>query len=237
MKNEEKTKKRKAKRKLSTGLYKLAFFYAVLLLIIGFTLGVVYDSFISKGMEDEINKIIELSTTSEILYASGEEFCTIFPRTMKEIEEQTWKLGVMIDELESKNRIGEDLKLKYFDLQVRDFFLVKKASKECRINPLIIMYFYTNNLVECEECYEQGFELAIARNSLLEKVPIKIYAFEGKTSHSVVNYFKEKYNISSYPSLVFIYLEDGEERWLKEEGLINSNQILEKALTFQNASS
>ena len=198
----------KIKRKLSTELYHAAAFYTIILLIIGFLAGVVYDKYLTDNLRNNITSISDFSFTSEILYAleGTDEFCEIYPYTIKRVEEETWRIGVILDQLESDHRLPEDLKLKYFDMELREKKKKKRAFTACNISSIVLIYFYTNDVDKCFKCSSEGFELTIARKNLIDKnYSIKVYAFDGEVDHSIVKYLKKKYMIKEYPSIVVLY--------------------------------
>ncbi len=216
----------KIKRKLSTELYHAAAFYTIILLAIGFLAGVIYDKYLTDNLRNDISSISDFSFTSEILYAleGTDEFCEVYPSTIKRVEQETWRIGAILDQLESDNRLPEDLKLKYFDMELRDYFLTKRAYEACNISSIVLIYFYTNNIDKCPQCSSEGFELTIARKNLIDKnYSIKIYAFDGEVEHSIVQYLKRKYNISKYPSIIVMYKNSTRvlEGFTKAENIIN----------------
>ncbi len=215
----------KIKRKLSLELYHAAAFYTIILLVIGFLAGYVYDKYLTDNLRNNISSVSDLSFTSEILYAleGSEEFCEIYPSTMKRVEEETWRIGSVLDQLENDNRLPEDLKMKYFDMELRDYFLTKRAYESCNISSIILIYFYSNDVEKCFKCSSEGFELTIARNTLLENnESIKIYAFDGDADHEIVKYLKSKYSIDTYPSIVVLY----RDKHSILSGFVTSDQII-----------
>ena len=161
----------KIKRKISKEIYLVAIFYTILLIGIGFILGFIYDRYLTDNITYDINTLSDFSFTSEILYAlkGSEEFCEVYPYTIKRMEEQTWRIGVLIDQLEKDNRLDRRLKQRYFDMELRDYFITKQAQQRCNIPSLTIIYFYTNDRKLCPSCGAEGFELTISRNEMIKK--------------------------------------------------------------------
>ena len=215
----------KIRRSLSKELYFLAIFYTVLLLAIGFTVGFVYDRYLAQDIENDINVLSDLSLTSEVLYAleGSDEFCEVYPYTIKEVEEQTWRIGVLLDKLEKENRLDKRIKQRYFDMEIRDYFLTKRAYESCNIESVSLLYFYTNDKTKCFSCNAQGYELTIARNELTkENKTIKIYAFDGEYENKLLSYLKDKYEIEKYPTIIVLY----RDKYEKIEGLTGYEDIL-----------
>ncbi len=73
---------------------------------------------------------------------------------------------------------GEDvdnLKRYYSLLQIKDYLLMKRITEKCAISPTFILYFYSTDPVECEECLKTGYVLT----ALQEKYPdVRIYSFD-----------------------------------------------------------
>jgi hypothetical protein len=80
--------------------------------------------------------------------------------------------------MEAQRGVDEEelLRLKRFYslLQIKDLLLMQKVSAKCGLNPIVILYFYSNR-GDCEECTRQGYILT----GLAEDVPeVRIYSFD-----------------------------------------------------------
>ncbi len=81
---------------------------------------------------------------------------------------------------QTEARLGEDnsevqdLKRYYTLLQIKDYILMKKVAKKCNIEPVFVLYFYSNQ-GECTDCKHQGYVLDYLRN---EYPRTRIYAFD-----------------------------------------------------------
>ena len=81
----------------------------------------------------------------------------------------------------TEERLGSDnpevlkLKRQYTLLEIKDYLLMKRLSKECRdLKPVFVLYFYSNK-GDCPECAEAGYALSYLR----EKYPeLRVYSFD-----------------------------------------------------------
>lgn len=87
-------------------------------------------------------------------------------------------LGARLAYMESQNGIDESellsLKRYYSLLQIKDLLLMKRVSDKCSLEPVFILYFYSNE-GDCEACEQQGYVLT----ELTEQYPqLRIYSFD-----------------------------------------------------------
>lgn len=80
--------------------------------------------------------------------------------------------------LETQTGVDSDelarLKRYYSLLQIKDLLLMQRVSEKCRLNPVFILYFYSNE-GDCEKCEEQGYILtALSR----DYPQLRIYSFD-----------------------------------------------------------
>ncbi|MDP2704835.1 MAG: hypothetical protein U1D31_01690 [Patescibacteria group bacterium] len=66
------------------------------------------------------------------------------------------------------------LKKSYSLLLIKDYLLMNKISEKCKLDPVFILYFYSNE-GDCPDCVREGYVLTRLR----EKYPtLRIYAFD-----------------------------------------------------------
>jgi hypothetical protein len=66
------------------------------------------------------------------------------------------------------------LKKQYTLLLIKDYILMKKISAKCEVEPIFVLYFYSN-LEDCTDCTRQGHVLTYLR----EKYPqLRVYSFD-----------------------------------------------------------
>lgn len=66
------------------------------------------------------------------------------------------------------------LKRFYSLLQIKDILLMEKVAAKCKLNPVVILYFYSNK-GDCPDCEVQGYVLS----QLSENYPgLRVYSFD-----------------------------------------------------------
>ncbi|MEK9201489.1 MAG: hypothetical protein AAB944_00805 [Patescibacteria group bacterium] len=74
------------------------------------------------------------------------------------------------------------LKKSYSLLLIKDYLLMKKISEKCKLDPIFILYFYSNE-GDCPDCVREGYVLTRLR----EKYPkLRVYAFDHNLDLSAV---------------------------------------------------
>ena len=66
------------------------------------------------------------------------------------------------------------LKKYYSLLEIKDYLVMKKVDNRCDVNPISILYFYTND-EGCEDCAKQGYVLTKLRS---DYPLLRIYSFD-----------------------------------------------------------
>ena len=94
----------------------------------------------------------------------------------KAILETFYSTGMRIFELVSLNIDDVDsLKRSYFLLEIKDYLLMKRLTAKCGIRPTFVLYFYSNNNDNCDDCEKMGYVLTALR----DKYPdLRVYSFD-----------------------------------------------------------
>lgn len=81
----------------------------------------------------------------------------------------------------AEERLGSDneevlkLKRQYTLLEIKDYLLMKRLSKECKdLKPVFVLYFYSNK-GDCEACGEVGYALSYLRQTY---PGLRVYSFD-----------------------------------------------------------
>ncbi len=81
----------------------------------------------------------------------------------------------------TEERLGSDndevikLKRQYTLLEIKDYLLMKRLSKECvKLKPVFVLYFYSN-AGDCEGCAEAGYALSYLRETYPQ---LRVYSFD-----------------------------------------------------------
>ncbi len=92
----------------------------------------------------------------------------------REVANLSARLSYTEGQLGSDNEEVLRLKRQYSLLQIKDMLLMKRVSQKCKLEPVFILYFYSNKK-DCPECVRQGLVLT----ALSEKYPrLRIYSFD-----------------------------------------------------------
>lgn len=91
------------------------------------------------------------------------------------------------------------LKRYYSLLQIKDLLLMQRVADKCDLEPVFILYFYSNK-GDCEDCEEQGYALT----GLAEKYPqLRIYSFDYNLGLAALQTLIDINNVSNQlPALV-----------------------------------
>lgn len=92
-----------------------------------------------------------------------------------ELNDLAEKLSYAEERLGSDNAEVLKLKQQYTLLEIKDYLLMKRLSKECRnLKPVFVLYFYSNK-GDCEDCAEAGYALSYLRATYPR---LRVYSFD-----------------------------------------------------------
>lgn len=112
-------------------------------------------------------------------------------------------LATRLSFLERERGFDDDeliqLKRFYSLLQIKDILLMEKVAAKCKLNPVVILYFYSNK-GDCPDCEVQGYVLS----SLAEEYPsLRIYSFDYNLDLSAIRTLLAIHDIEpQFPALV-----------------------------------
>lgn len=89
------------------------------------------------------------------------------------------RLSFTEKQLGAQNEEVLRLKRQYSLLQIKDMLLMRRVAEKCGLQPVFLLYFYTNEEQEknpvCTDCEKQGYVLT----ALSEKYPsLRVYSFD-----------------------------------------------------------
>lgn len=91
-----------------------------------------------------------------------------------ELDSLAQRLGFTEGQVGADNPEVIRLKRSYTLLQIKDYLLMKKVSQKCGLDPIFILYFYSNK-GDCAECTKEGHVLTYLR----EQYPrLRVYSFD-----------------------------------------------------------
>lgn len=152
-----------------------------------------------KSTSDKISiDILSLETQFDLFQESS---CASLTNSVLSDE-----INALADKLSyAENQRGIDdsdvisLKKYYSLLEIKDYLLMKKVDKRCNVNPISILYFYTNK-ENCDACTKQGYVLTKLRNDHPE---LKVYSFDYDLDLNAIKTLISLYKIpKELPALV-----------------------------------
>jgi len=118
------------------------------------------------------------------------------------LTEELYEIGSKLDFMEGslgkKNKDVIRLKNYYSLLEIRHWLFMKKQKKECNIDNILILYFYSN-LGDCNRCEEQGVVLNYLRKKYSD---VNVYSFDVNTNNMALDTVKTMFNVNKVPTIV-----------------------------------
>lgn len=127
-----------------------------------------------KTTADKISiDILSLETQFELFQESS---CQSLTNSV--LSDEINALADKLSYAESQRGINDEdvitLKKYYSLLEIKDYLVMQKVDKRCDVNPISILYFYTNK-EDCEDCTKQGYVLTKLR---MDHPALRIYSFD-----------------------------------------------------------
>ncbi len=92
----------------------------------------------------------------------------------RELANLSRRLAYTEENLGTENEEVLQLKRQYTLLQIKDLILMRRVAQKCKLEPVFILYFYSNQ-DDCPDCERQGYVLT----KLSEDYPqLRIYSFD-----------------------------------------------------------
>ena len=92
-----------------------------------------------------------------------------------ELNDLSDRLSYTEGRLGSENDEVLKLKRQYTLLEIKDYLLMKRLSKECtKLKPVFVLYFYSN-AGDCKDCAEAGYALSYLRQTYPR---LRVYSFD-----------------------------------------------------------
>ncbi|HFC11032.1 MAG TPA: hypothetical protein ENJ75_02480 [Candidatus Kaiserbacteria bacterium] len=92
----------------------------------------------------------------------------------KELSDLGDRLSFTENRLGSKDPQVIELKKSYALLEIRDYLLTKKLETNCKVKPVVVLYFYSN-AGNCEDCDRAGYALSYLRQTYPH---LRVYSFD-----------------------------------------------------------
>ena len=118
---------------------------------------------------------LSLETQFSLLEEAPCEDLSVGTELTQEVSSLGDRLGATEARLGSTNPEVLRLKKQYSLLQIRDYLLTKRLAETCDIEPIIALYFYSNEEGTCESCNRASYSLSY----LLQTYPtLRVYSFD-----------------------------------------------------------
>ena len=191
----------KLKRELSVNLYIIALVVTVVIFCLGIYVGMVIDESAKANVDSELKALEQDLYLSRIMLLMEEDttsFCPIYSEKLESVNGQRQLIGDRLEYLETVRGVyDEEMKERYFYLEMENYLLMDKMSRECGGEFVPVLFFYER---DGETSLSQGEVL----NQLRAAYPqVKVFSFDGNMDTAIVSVLKEKYLVSSYPAVVF----------------------------------
>lgn len=157
-----------------------------------------------ENIQEQISiDILSLETQFELL---GELSCEDIDEDTilsEELNSLARRLGFTEGQLGTDNPEVLRLKRHYTLLQIKDYLLMKEVAAKCDIEPVFVLYFYSNE-GDCKNCERAGHVLS----DLREDFPsLRIYSFDYNLDLSALRTLITIHEVENRPPAVVI---DGE---------------------------
>lgn len=118
---------------------------------------------------------LSIETQFALLEEAPCEDLTIGTDLTQEVSSLGDRLGATEARLGSDNAEVIRLKKQYTLLQIRDYLLTKRLADTCDIEPVIALYFYSNEEGACESCDRASYALSYLRQTYPS---LRVYSFD-----------------------------------------------------------
>lgn len=118
---------------------------------------------------------LSVETQYALLAEAPCEYLTENNTLSQEVSDLGNRLSVAEQQLGTDNAQVLELKKQYTLLQIRDYLLTKRLSTTCKVDPTVVLYFYSNKANACEKCDQAAYNLSY----LHETNPmLRVYSFD-----------------------------------------------------------
>lgn len=156
-----------------------------------FTTAIVANNFFNAKRIEQIRSIEEgisidilsLETQFDLLQEQSCKNISEDSILSRELDTLASKLSFAEAQLGTDNEEVLRLKRHYSLLEIKDLLLMQKVSEKCALEPIFLLYFYSNIDGDCSDCKRQGYVLT----ELAKEYPqLRIYSFDYNIDLSAV---------------------------------------------------
>ncbi len=199
------------RKKLFKRKYILSAWITIIIFLLGISFGMIIDNMRIRYVENlnaqqEIN-FENLQLQSDYIdLLKSENSTNLCPAYQAVIEKAVGDLSdslAKVEEYSKNNRVNEEdyarIQKKYILDNIRYWFLVRTAKKQCPMNTTTILYFYDS---ECKICPNQGVILSYFKKIYGNNLLVFPINMDYGKDVPVVLMIERQYNITGYPSIV-----------------------------------
>ena len=211
-------------RTFSKDKYLLAGIITFLIFALGLTLGLIIDEK-RYSLIEEVNMEQEakyLSLQVQYLYLNSfrsyNNSCPVLSATLKEtVQDLSDTLSEVIayEEEEKVTDKRKEVVMRRYTLDnLRYWLLAQEGKKECHLDLVTILYFYSS---DCPSCPNQGTILTFFKKQFGEKVLIFPINLDFRSKEPMIEIAMAQFNVTKYPTIV---IDDK-----KYEGVIKKEEL------------
>jgi len=154
-----------------------------------------------RSIEEGISiDILSLETQFELLQEQSCANISENPILSSELDTLARKLSFAEARLGANNEEVLRLKRHYSLLEIKDLLLMQKVSEKCDLEPIFLLYFYSNEDGTCTDCTRQGYVLTELASSYPQ---LRTYSFDYNLDLSAVKTLISLQNVpNDLPALV-----------------------------------
>lgn len=197
-------------RKISYSKYLLALIFSILILSLGFTLGIIIDSArvswaerAAAAQETEYQSLQLQYAIISSLQADPTKCAVLHTALQKSIEELGESLE-RIEEYRQNSRINDDWyslwQRRYILDNLKYWYLADKTREDCKIDIVTLLYFFSTK--DCDICPNQGVILTYFKKKYDEKLLVFPIDIDLEKEEPVVGLIRARFNITEYPTIV-----------------------------------
>ena len=191
--------------------YLLSAFITLLIFFLGISLGIIIDNMRVSYVENlnaqqEINfedLQLQSSYINTLKSENSSDVCSAYQAVIERAVGDLSDSLAEVEDYSQNNRINKEdydrIQKKYILDNIRYWFLVKTAKKQCRLNTTTILYFYDS---KCTICPNQGVILSYFKKIYGNNLLVFPINMDYGKDLSIVKAIKNQFNVTSYPSII-----------------------------------
>jgi len=192
------------RKKIKYRNFVIAFISAVMLFLGGLYLGSQLTSLQVKDIKTYQEELRISLSSLELRYTLLKKNICDLP-SLDQFSEELGGLEKKLANLEARYSKGDlsiiKLKEPYFLLEIRHYLLMQETKDRCGVDFDIVLYFYSNDQKQCEQCDDQGYVLSYLQDKVgYEKV--KLYSFDIRSESPSVRTLMDLYDVKDAPWMV-----------------------------------